>query len=85
MPLPAPVMTAIFPWIESFNGRLREESLNAHWFLSLDDARRKIEAWRVFYNEARPDTRGPRAGARGRRRLASLRTTVHWRQVQLEE
>src|SRR5262252_3386304 len=40
--------------IESFNGRLREECLNAHWFLSLEDARRKIEAWRVFYNEARP-------------------------------
>jgi putative transposase len=42
--------------IESFNGRLREECLNAHWFLSLDDARRKIEAWRAFYNEARPHT-----------------------------
>ncbi len=42
--------------IESFNGRLREACLNAHWFLSLDDARRKIEAWRAFYNEARPHT-----------------------------
>ena len=42
--------------IESFNGRLREECLNAHWFLSLDDARSKIEAWRTFYNEARPHT-----------------------------
>lgn len=42
--------------IESFNGRLREECLNAHWFLSLDDAQRKIEAWRAFYNEARPHT-----------------------------
>jgi putative transposase len=42
--------------IESFNGRLREECLNAHWFLSLDDARRKIEAWRAFYNEIRPHT-----------------------------
>jgi putative transposase len=40
--------------IESFNGRLREECLNAHWFLSLEDARRKIEAWRAFYNEVRP-------------------------------
>jgi len=39
---------------ESFNGRFREECLNAHWFLSLDDARRKIEAWRVYYNKARP-------------------------------
>lgn len=42
--------------IESFNGRLREECLNAHWFLSLEDARRKIEAWRTFYNEVRPHT-----------------------------
>ena len=41
-------------FIESFNGRLREECLNAHWFLSLDDARAKIEVWRVFYNESRP-------------------------------
>ena len=40
-------------FVESFNGRLREECLNAHWFLSLDDARGKIEGWRVFYNESR--------------------------------
>nr|WP_249191835.1 IS3 family transposase [Burkholderia cenocepacia] len=39
---------------ESFNGRFREECLNAHWFLSLEDARRKIEVWREYYNEARP-------------------------------
>nr|WP_255779373.1 IS3 family transposase [Mycetohabitans sp. B5] len=39
---------------ESFNGRLREECLNEHWFLSLEDARRKIEVWRQYYNEARP-------------------------------
>lgn len=42
--------------IESFNGRLREECLNAHWFLSLDNAKRKIEAWRRYYNGARPHT-----------------------------
>ena len=39
---------------ESFNGRLREECLNAHWFLSLEDAKQKIEAWRRYYNEERP-------------------------------
>lgn len=39
---------------ESFNGRFREECLNAHWFLSLDDAREKIDAWRAYYNEVRP-------------------------------
>jgi putative transposase len=40
--------------VESFNGRLRQECLNLHWFLSLDDAQRKIEAWRQGYNEVRP-------------------------------
>jgi putative transposase len=39
---------------ESFNGRFREECLNAYWFLSLDDARLKCEAWRRDYNEVRP-------------------------------
>ena len=41
-------------FIESFNGRLRDECLNVNWFLSLDDAREKIEAWRTDYNEFRP-------------------------------
>ena len=41
-------------YIESFNGRLRDECLNVHWFLSLADARRHIQAWRAEYNEARP-------------------------------
>jgi putative transposase len=40
--------------VESFNGRLREECLNANWFLSLEDAQCKIEAWREHYNETRP-------------------------------
>jgi len=40
--------------IESFNGSFREECLNAHWFLSIDDARKKIEAWRKEYNGFRP-------------------------------
>ena len=40
--------------VESFNGRLRQECLNAHWFLSLEDARRKIDEWRQYYNEVRP-------------------------------
>lgn len=43
-------------FVESFNGRLRDECLNAHWFLSLADARAKIEAWRRHYNESRPHT-----------------------------
>ncbi len=40
--------------VESFNGRFRAECLNAHWFLSLADAQRKIKAWREYYNQARP-------------------------------
>jgi putative transposase len=42
------------PYIESFNGSSRDECLNVHWFLSLDDARTKIEAWRKDYNGYRP-------------------------------
>jgi hypothetical protein len=38
--------------IESFNGKFRDECLNENWFLNLDDAKRKIEAYRVDYNEA---------------------------------
>lgn len=41
-------------FIESFNGKFRAECLNAHWFLGLDDAREKLEAWRRDYNELRP-------------------------------
>jgi putative transposase len=40
--------------VESFKGGFRAECLNAHWFLSLADAQLKIEAWRQYYNEARP-------------------------------
>jgi putative transposase len=39
---------------ESFNGRLRDECLNANWFTSLSDGRRKIEDWRQDYNQQRP-------------------------------
>jgi putative transposase len=41
-------------YIESFNGRLRDECLNANWFPSLSDAPRKIENWRQDYNQQRP-------------------------------
>jgi putative transposase len=41
-------------FIEAFNSRIRQECLNAYWFLSLADARCKIEAWRVEYNTVRP-------------------------------
>ena len=41
-------------YIESFNGSFREECLQTHWFLSLQDATMKIESWRKDYNEFRP-------------------------------
>ena len=40
--------------IESFNGSFRDERLNVNWFLSMEDAREKIEKWRRDYNEFRP-------------------------------
>jgi putative transposase len=40
--------------IESFNGKFRDECLNEHWFLTLPEAREKIEIWRRDYNQARP-------------------------------
>jgi putative transposase len=42
--------------IESFNGRLRDECLNAHVFTSIEDARQKIAAWGDDYNENRPNS-----------------------------
>ncbi|VTZ27926.1 conserved hypothetical protein [Methylocella tundrae] len=41
-------------FIESFNGKFRAECLNAHWFMSLADAREEMEVWRRDYNEVRP-------------------------------
>ncbi len=41
-------------YVESFNGRLRDECLNEHWFTSLAHARAVIETWRREYNEERP-------------------------------
>ncbi|KTR02966.1 hypothetical protein NS365_20085 [Aureimonas ureilytica] len=43
-------------FIEAFNARLRSECLNASWFLSMADARSRIEAWREDYNHHRPHT-----------------------------
>ena len=41
-------------YAESFNGKFRDECLNQHWFISMNDARRKIEDWRQDYNHVRP-------------------------------
>jgi putative transposase len=55
-------------FIEAFNGRFRAECLNTHWFLTLADAREKLEDWRSYYNEDRPH------GAIGNKPPASLMT-----------
>jgi len=41
-------------FIEAFNSRFRDECLNQHWFVSLEEAQQTIEAWRVDYNTERP-------------------------------
>jgi len=41
-------------FIESFNGTFRDDCLNLHWFTSIEDASRTIEAWRRDYNDVRP-------------------------------
>ena len=41
-------------YIESFNGRFRDECLNEHWFLTMAHAQSTIEGWRVEYNTVRP-------------------------------
>jgi len=41
-------------YIESFNGKFRDECLNEHWFITMQQARRAIEAWRIEYNTERP-------------------------------
>lgn len=65
-------------FVESFNGTFRDECLNEHWFTSLADARRIIEAWRIDYNEVRPhsslDERTP--GEFGGRLAAALRPSA---------
>jgi putative transposase len=57
--------------VESFNGRLRDECLNANWFSTMNEAKRKIEAWREEYNRERPHSslgyRTPEEFARGAR------------------
>ena len=41
-------------FIEAFNSQLRQECVNASWFLSRADARQRITKWRIDYNEERP-------------------------------
>ena len=68
-------------YVESFNGKFRDECLNEHWFLNLADAKAVIELWRIDYNTVRPhsslDDATPQAFARASteaRRLPPART-----------
>lgn len=64
-------------YIESFNGRFRDECLNEHWFVSLAHARAVIEAWRREYNEERPKkVLGGLTPAQHAKRLAGKSATV---------
>jgi putative transposase len=70
--------------VESFNGTLRSECLNTHWFKTLAEAQQIIEAWRREYNESRPHRalgeRTPHEFARqiaASRDLTGLLTAVH--------
>ncbi len=64
-------------FIESFNGRFRDECLNEHWFTSLAHAQALIEAWRREYNEERPKKGlGGLTPAVYARRLVAERSTV---------
>ena len=64
-------------YVESFNGRLRDECLNEHWFTTLEEARRRLKAWRQDYNTVRPHSSlgdlTPEAFAK---RARSLHTTT---------
>lgn len=62
-------------FIESFNGKFRDECLNEHWFTGLNDARFTIEAWRLDYNHVRPHSSlGDMTPASYARRSAGLRS-----------
>jgi putative transposase len=64
-------------YVESFNGRLRDECLNEHWFTSLEHARAVIDSWRREYNEERPKkSLGGLTPAQYAKRLATKVVTI---------
>ena len=63
-------------YIESFNGSLRDECLNLHWFETLTEARQEIEVWRRDYIESRPHmARGNIASSEYALQARNCRTT----------
>jgi len=73
-------------FIESFNGRLRDECLNVEWFVSLQDARQKLAKFREHYNHERPHScladRTPAAFAELHRRVTEKTSTSLGRALQ---
>jgi len=67
-------------YIESFNGKFRDECLNEHWFLSMAHARSVIEAWRIEYNTERPHSS---LGYRTPEEFASSQTTQDEQRVSI--
>ena len=67
-------------YIESFNGKFRDECLNEHWFLSMAHARSVIEAWRIEYNTERPHSS---LGNRTPEEFASSQTTQDEQRVSI--
>jgi hypothetical protein len=65
-------------YVESFNGKFRDECLNEHWFISLADAKAVIEAWRVDLQHRLPTrlARTANAGGLRRSRLRGLQARV---------
>ncbi len=61
-------------FVESFNGKFRDECLNLHWFCDLREARREIEIWRLDYNHVRPHSSLGNTPPAEYRRGASLRS-----------
>ena len=67
-------------FVESFNGRLRDECLNEHLFTNLNEARQIIEEWRIDYNTIAPDSRAIAKKSNCGRRCWSI-LKPHWRQL----
>jgi len=69
-------------FIESFNGRLRDEGLNVEWFVSLADARQKLAKFRAHYNHERPHSSLADRIAQLHRRVTEKTSTSMGRAVQ---
>jgi len=69
-------------YIESFNGKFRQECLRQHWFKTLHEARQVVEAWRRDYNHVRPHSslqyRTPKEVAREHQMIKNQPSNSHW-------